>query len=98
MFPDEAPEGVVRPYIVYQAVGGRDSNALDGPADLQNARMQLSVWADTRAAAVALMRSAISALTADPIKAIPIGAPVSTREEDTKLYGSRQDFSIWFTP
>lgn len=98
VFPDVAPAATVRPYIVYQAVGGQDSNTLGGPTNLQNARVQVAVWADTRATAVALMRNSISALVGEPIKALPIGSPVSVHEPETKLYGSRQDVSIWFIP
>lgn len=98
VYPDVAPPGVVRPYFTYQAVGGEDANALGGPADLQNARMQINAWADTRAEAVSMMRAAYGALTGDAIKAVPIGASASTYEADTKLYGSRLDFSLWFLP
>lgn len=98
VYPDEAPFGAVRPYIVYQAVGGQDTNTTDGPADLQNCRMQVAVWADSRAVATSTMRAAFAALTVDAIRGVPIGAPVSTYESDTKLYGSRLDYSLWFTP
>lgn len=98
VYPDVAPLGAPRPYITYQAVGGQDVNALGGPADLQNSRMQINVWADARAAAVATMNAAFAAMTTDAVQGIPIGAPVSTYEPDTKLYGSRLDFSLWFRP
>lgn len=98
VYPDVAPAGALRPYITYQAVGGQSPNYLSSTVDLQNARMQLNVWADTRAAATTLMQSVIPALTGPGIKAVTIGAPVSSYESDTKLYGSRSDFSIWFYP
>jgi hypothetical protein len=97
-YPDVAPAGALRPYITYQAVGGQSPNYLSNTVDLQNARMQVNVWADTRGVATNLMQSAIAALTGAPIRATNIGAPVSTYEPDTKLYGSREDFSIWFYP
>ena len=98
VYPDVAPLGAQRPYITYQAVGGQDVNALGGPADLQNSRMQINVWADSRASAATTMGAAFTAMTADAVKGIPIGAPVSTFEQDTKLYGSRLDYSLWFKP
>ena len=97
-YPDVAPAGVTRPYITYQAAGGKSPNYLSGAVALQNARMQINTWAADRLTAVALMSSVIAALTSAPINATNIGAPVSTFEADTKLYGSRLDFSIWFTP
>ncbi|MFM0210446.1 DUF3168 domain-containing protein [Paraburkholderia sediminicola] len=96
VYPDVAPAGTLRPYITYQAVGGQSPNYLNNTVDLENARMQINVWADTRSAARALMKSVITTLSAPPILATTIGAPVSNYEADTKLYGSREDFSIWF--
>lgn len=98
-YPDVGPDMVTRPYITYQAVGGQSANYLQNTvAAQQNARMQVNVWADDRAMAIALMQQVIGALTPPPINATNIGAPVSEQEPDTKLYGSRQDFSIWFNP
>lgn len=95
-YPDVAPQGVASPYLTYQAVGGQDVNDMSGAADLENARMQVSAWATTRAGAIAAMRAARTAMVA--AGALPIGSPVSVWESDTKLYGSRLDFSIWFKP
>ncbi|MDR3386818.1 MAG: DUF3168 domain-containing protein [Rudaea sp.] len=97
-YPDVGPAGVARPYITYQAVGGQSPNYLSNTVDIENARMQVNVWADSRSAARALMRSVNAALSAAPILATTIGAAVSNYEPDTKLYGSRGDFSIWFYP
>ena len=96
VFPDIAPMNTDRPYATYQAVGGADASTLDGPATTRNARMQVNVWCDARIEATALMDQVIDALCGDAIAGVPIGAPVSGHEEDTNLYGSRLDFSIWF--
>lgn len=97
-YPDVAPEMVKRPYITYQAVGGQSANYMNNTVALQNARVQVDVWADDRMTAVSIMNGVINALTPPPLNATNIGAPVSTWEADTKLYGSRLDFSIWFNP
>lgn len=97
-YPDVGPDSVTTPYITFQQVGGQSPNALTGVTDIQNSRMQVNVWAATRIAAVDLMQSVIAALTTDSIRGVTIGAPVSTYEPDTKLFGSRQDVSIWFYP
>ncbi|MFT0167486.1 DUF3168 domain-containing protein [Paraburkholderia mimosarum] len=98
-YPDIGPALATRPYITYQAVGGKSANYLNNTtAAQQNARIQVNVWADDRATANSLMQSVINALCPPPIEATNIGAPASTWEFDTKLYGSRLDFSIWFTP
>jgi Protein of unknown function (DUF3168) len=98
VFPDVAPENTQRPWITYQAVGGQAANAIDGPADRMNTRTQVNVWADSRPAATALMLQIIAALCVPAIGGLPLGAPVSDYEPDTKLYGSRLDFSIWYLP
>lgn len=97
-YPDIAPIGTPRPYITYQAVGGQSPNYLDNTVQLQNARMQVNVWADARTVEIPLMQSVIVALTTGAIRATTIGAPVRTYEVDTELYGARQDFSVWYTP
>jgi len=95
-YPDVGQMGSTGSYLTYQSVGGQDVNDMSGPADLENARMQVNAWAVTRAGAIAALRSARTALVA--VGGLPIGAPVSTYESDTKLYGSRLDFSLWFKP
>lgn len=96
VYPDVAPAGAALPRIVYQSVGGVDETTFDGSDTLQNSRMQVSVWAATRAEAATIMQQVRAALTAAPVRGVPIGAPVSVYEDDTELYGSRQDYSIWY--
>lgn len=97
VFPDIAPMGTVRPYATYQAAGGDLATTLDGPSSTRSARIQVNVWCDARIEATALMDQVIEALCGDDIAAVPIGGPVSGHEEDTNLYGSRLDFSIWYS-
>jgi hypothetical protein len=59
--------------------------------------MQITVWSKTRAQSLSIMEQAFQALVNPAVKAVPIGAPVSTFEADTLLYGSRLDFSITYT-
>jgi hypothetical protein len=96
VYPDEAPAGTAKPYIVYQSVGGEDGSTLDGAADTQNCRMQVAVWSASREEVSTIIAQVRGRLTADPVLGTPIGAPVSVYETETKLRGSRQDFSIWY--
>jgi len=97
VYPDVAPENAVRPYITYQQVGGEGVNFVDSTTpSLKNARMQINVWADTRAAAATLagqVETAIRNTTAIHPKIL--GAPVAMFDLETKLRGTRQDFSVW---
>ena len=96
VYPDEAPEGVARPYITYQQVGGRSFVYVEGTLpDIKNGRIQFNVWADTRLAANALALQVESALLAIPsLQVEPLGAHVNTRESAVDSYGTMQDFSI----
>ncbi len=97
VYPDVAPAGTAKPYMIYQQIGGRADQYLDNTLpSRKNGRFQISIWGVTRASVSALALSAEQALVASiPFQAAPIGAPASDYEPDTLLYGSRQDFSIW---
>jgi hypothetical protein len=99
IYPDVAPAGAGLPRIVYQQVGGSAFAFTEGALpDRENARMQISCWAATRAAAIALAKQVEASLVAAPVIQVdPLGARISIIETDTTpfLYGSRQDFSVW---
>ena len=101
VYPDAAPEGVGRPYVTWQRVGGRSDSVLAGPIAERNARVQFNVWAETRLGAAALMEQ-VRAVVCDrstlaALHGTPTGEPESIHEDDTDWYGSRMDFSFWYT-
>jgi len=94
VYPDVAPAGVGRPYLVYQKVGGEVIAQLDNSLPSKvNGRFQISAWGASRTSIAALILQVEAAMVS--IGARPIGSSVSDYESDTKLYGSRQDFSLW---
>ena len=97
VYPDVAPLGVTKPYMTYQQVGGDAPTFLEATVpSKRNARMQVNVWSLTRAEANSLAIQVEAALVAATgIQAKPLGAFVADQEEETKLFGTRQDFSIW---
>lgn len=97
VFPDLAPPGTPAPWITYLAAGGVDHTTLDDTESTLNARVQIDVWTHSRADTAALMAQVRTALKSPPVRAVPIGAPVSSFESDTLLYGSRLDFSITYS-
>jgi len=98
VYPDVPPDNPTFPLIVYQQVGGDVLNPLEGSdPNKDNARMQVVVWSKTRLEASSIARSARIALTST-LSASMLGAPVSLHEDTLKLYGSRADYSLWFTP
>jgi len=97
-YPDVPPPDVVAPYITWQQVGGQAVNYLDTatPVTRRNARVQVNVWAVRRSTASSLMAGAEDALKAS-VQAYALGAATSLHEPDLQLYGSMQDFSIWYS-
>lgn len=98
VYPDVAPAATPAPWITYQAAGGQSFATVDAETPTtRNARMQITVWSKTRSQTASIMEQAFQALVNPAVKAVPIGAPVSTFEADTLLYGSTLDFSITYT-
>jgi hypothetical protein len=98
VYPDIGLEGGEKPYITYQQVGGDAINYTEiAIPDKKNARMQVNVWALTRLEASALADQVEDALRGlSDAETLVLGARVALYEEDTKLRGTRQDFSIWY--
>ena len=98
VYPDVTPDNPVFPLIVYQQVGGVVINPMDGSdPNLDNARMQVVVWSKTRLEASGIARAARIAM-ASTLDSTAFAAPVSLYEETLKLYGSRADYSLWYSP
>lgn len=98
VYPDVAPEPMpVRPFVTYQQVGGETLEYLENtPPNLRNARIQVNVWAVSRIAASALALQVEDAMrAAAAFQARPLGAMVADYDPDTKVYGARQDFTVW---
>lgn len=97
--PDVTPDNPVFPLIVYQQVGGDAVDYMEGVVpDKSNARVQIVVWSKTRLEASEIAHSARLLLVEGALKATTLAAPVSLYEPALKLYGSRTDYGIWFTP
>lgn len=98
VYPDVAPAGSARPYIVYQQVGGAVINFLDpNIPSKRNSWMQVCVWAEVRIEASGLIEQAELALRGAADLSVAVqAAPVSVYDDETQLRGARQDFSIWF--
>lgn len=96
-FPDVAPTTTVRPYVTYQQIGGEAVNTLDRwVPNKRNARVQVNVWADTRASAVSTLQAIEDAIRMSVLfQGEPESAPTSDYDHDMLVYGSMQDFTIW---
>ena len=97
VFPDVAPIETPRPYVMWQQIGGQSPSFLErGVANMRNARIQISVWADSRMAANTLALAIEKALAEDAtMQASAESALVALYESEMRLYGALQDFTIW---
>ena len=97
VYPDVGPNNAQPPYITFQQIGGQTLNYLGREIPtLRNARVQINVWAATRAQAMQTGRQAEDAMrTATAFQAAPLGAALARKDADDPLYGAQQDFSIW---
>lgn len=99
VYPGPRVHGTALPSIHYEQVGGEAIGFLGAEKPSQkNARFQVRVWASTRAEANVLARSIEDSLiTSTVLRATAVGALMWDEEPDLSLYGTIQDFSIWFT-
>ncbi|KAB7769361.1 tail completion protein gp17 [Xanthomonas maliensis] len=97
VYPDVPPDSPVYPLITYQQVGGRAQWFQDQTRpDKAHARIQVNVWADSRAQANALARQVDARIAASSFAAEPYGAFEADYSAEIKKYGTRQDFGLWY--
>lgn len=96
VYPDVGPADVLKPYATYQQVGGIPLNFVENAVPSKShGRFQVNVWSTSRAECASLSRQAAAALITG-LLAEKMSEPIAMYEEDTKLYGSMQDFGIWY--
>ncbi|WP_374424764.1 DUF3168 domain-containing protein [Chromobacterium sp.] len=92
VFPDTAPPGTPPPYILYQQVGGRPVQFLEGIGSSVMPRMQITIWSESRLQAAELQRAAQRLLVAGPLFGLIAGGAVALYDPAVGYRGSRQDF------
>lgn len=97
VYPDVAAEGSALPRAVYQQVGGIGVAYQESTLpDRENVRLQIVTWGEDRADVTALAKQVEEAILAAPdLQATPLGNRTSIYEEDTRLRGALQQFSVW---
>jgi hypothetical protein len=98
VYPLKAPANAAKPYVVYQQVGGQAINFVESEMPgLRNAVFQINCWATTQAAAKALALAVEEAMVEEvALQTTVLSALVMVYDEVAQLYGSRQDFSVWY--
>lgn len=101
IFEDVAPQdindsvtllGGRQPYVVWQSVGGRSNNYLGDTPGIDNPRVQIDCYADTKSLARTL---AIAVRGVVELHALQIGQPRTDYISSVKLYLYSMDFSFW---
>jgi hypothetical protein len=97
VFPDEADLDTPRPYVVWQLIGGPSLRYVENtPANKRMSYVQLSVWCDTRAESLTLIRSIEDALCASTaFEAKPNAEPIGDHDPVLNTYGVTQDFTVF---
>ena len=97
LYPDVPPEPVIYPFAVYQQMGGQSVWFNEGSTPEQkHARVQLTVWADSRAQANTLIREIEDQVCAGLPTAESFGAAIAVHEPLLHKYGARLDFGLWY--
>lgn len=99
IFPDEAPQGASRPYVVWGEVSLVQASDLNGSAEsggLNNYRIDVTCYAVKAIDAREVdhqVRLAMEAAT--QFKSLLMDARSLEFEADTKLFSMQSDFSVW---
>jgi hypothetical protein len=94
VFPNNAPNNVQKPYVVYARVSSAPENTLADGAPLENTRLQVDCFDTTYAAAVALAEAVKAAMKSSAITHILL-LEQDQFEPDASLHRVILDFSIW---
>lgn len=86
----EAPQNVVKPYVVYQWIDGDPFNRLDRRPDADSATLQVDVYAATGASSTEVAKAIRHAVETQCNITSYRG---TTREADTKLYRTGMDLT-----
>lgn len=95
LFPfGEAPEGVIKPYAVWQLLTGSPDNYLSGRPDIDGYTLQVDVYATTAGDSRAVTQAIARAIE---LKANVTRWGGETKDTATKLYRSSFDID-WLVP
>ena len=98
IYPDLLPQSPTYPAITYTEISMTPVSSFDGTNALQNSRVRVDCWAETRAAAIELAKTARSVMTtntADMTASVLAETPFY--EPDLDVYRESLDLSVWQT-
>lgn len=99
IYPDIAPQGVARPFVVWQEIFTDPMNNLGGSVEssgLTNFLIQVTSWATTATLARDVdLQARLAMIAATQFKSLLRDSRSLGFEMDTKLFGIQSDFSVW---
>lgn len=90
-----APQGVQRPYIVWQIVGGGPVNTLSCDPDMDDARVRVWSYSDETAGSAAARTLALTVREALEAETHVVAGPFDDFEDSTKMIVWIQDAEFW---
>ncbi len=94
LYPQIAPDGVIKPYAVYRRIASAPENVLAGSSGLTNSRIQIDVYASTYAQSQSVAHAIALQMANWSIQNVCLGFQ-DFYEEDAKLHRVMTDFSVW---
>lgn len=94
VYPTQAPQDVVRPFIVYRLVAAVPQNQLSGTPGIDNRRVQIDCYAESYAAVKEILSAVRDELEWADRCHCKNENPVDF-EPDTRLFRASADFSLW---
>jgi len=96
-YPDVPPDVPTFPCGVYQQVGGQSLWFGERKMpDHKHARVQITIWAETRLEANNLIRQVEGEICSKLPNSEPYGAAVCGYEDAIKKYSARLDIGFWY--
>lgn len=97
IYPVDAPPKAARPYVVYSKIFGELHNHLEGSSGQHQYRLQLDFHGETYAQATQLQAQVEAALAGWTARStILLGQNPEEKDDETKLYKTSSDVSLWF--
>lgn len=84
----QAPEGVAKPYVVYQWIGGSPFNMMNCRSDADRASLQVDVYGITTQSTTTVAKAIRNAIE---LQSYITGYRGDMRDEETKLYRTSFD-------
>ena len=104
VYPDEAPQGTVSPYVVWQEISlvaqGNDLGGSVETGGLSQYRVQITSWAKGSDRGATKAREVdgnvkLAMIAATGFKSLLVDSRALPYESETKFHGVQSDFSVW---